>query len=71
MPICGQNLMKYSIMFRLNQYQWFRRLRGGKWYRKKWDLGGLSFGKYWTNNPIILEHCEELIETEDWTKKPK
>ena len=56
------------MKFWLSKKEWWRKFIGGKWYYFEYDLGGENNGEYWSRNNDVLEFCEVLLKTEDYTK---
>jgi hypothetical protein len=52
----------------LNNFKWYRKLRGGVWYKYYPDIHGMTTFEYWTQNKDNLAEHEIIIKTEDYGK---
>ena len=52
----------------LNNFKWYRRFKGGIWYKYYPDLNCCSYMTFWTQDKTSLAKHEKIIKTENYEK---
>lgn len=57
----------------LSKFKWYRKRKGGIWYKHQntYQLPGLTFSYFWTNEYGTINRYTKVVETEDYTSKIK